>query len=109
MMKAQIIEDYCETPNFILKDVEKPTELDENQILVKMKVAALNQGDAIIRKGHAKLIFKLKMPCILGLEGSGTVEMIGSKVTKFKVGDDVIGLYQNNKTGTCAEYAVFEA
>jgi len=73
-----------------------------------MKVAALNQGDAIIRKGHAKLIFKLKMPCILGLEGSGTVEMIGSKVTKFKVGDDVIGLYQNNKTGTCAEYAVFE-
>jgi NADPH:quinone reductase-like Zn-dependent oxidoreductase len=105
-MKAQVIEDYCFTPDFKLVELEKPSQLDDKQLLVKIKVVGLNRGDSLIRRGDAKLVFKFKMPCIMGLEGAGTIEAVGAGVTKFKIGDDVIVFLKNDRLGTTAEYTV---
>jgi len=54
----------------------------------------------------ARLIFGLFSPKkqILGHEWSGIIEQIGTKVTKFNVGDEVFGTTSMLKTGAYAEY-----
>jgi len=107
-MKAYVIEDYCEEPNFVLRDVELPSSLTDNQILVRMKAASVNPADNHLRSGHVRLVFKLKFPCVMGKDGSGIVEKIGSNVTRFQVGDEVCGLLPGGNMGTQAEYCIFE-
>src|SRR3989338_3351117 len=108
-IKAQTIEEYSETPTFILRnDLELDDELKEFEILVKVKAASFNAGDSHMSSGAVKLLFPIKFPCVLGLDGSGLVEKIGSKVTKFQVGDEVVGSFAGAKTGTMAEFCKFE-
>ncbi|KAG2386648.1 hypothetical protein C9374_002392 [Naegleria lovaniensis] len=107
-MKAQIIEDYCEEPNFILRDDVPIPEPKDNEILVKLKTASVNPVDYKMREGAMKMLSSLQFPCILGKDGSGVVEKIGSKITRFKVGDEVCGYLTQKRTGSYAEYACYE-
>ena len=60
------------------------------QALVRNKVAALcNATDRKLIEGHFPGVDQY--PLVLGHEGVGVVEEIGSKVRNFKVGDHVIG------------------
>ncbi len=83
-----------------LVDCEIPKIKDE-QILIKVKFSGVNRPDIIQREGnypappgHSK---------ILGLEVSGVVSKIGSKVKKFNKGDEVAALVNG---GGYAEYCV---
>lgn len=98
-MKAQIIENYCEEPNFILRDNIPIPEPKANEVLVKLKTASVNPVDYKLRAGAMKMISGVQFPCILGKDGSGIVEKIGSKITRFKVGDEVCGFLTNKRTG----------
>ncbi|NWJ50187.1 MAG: NADP-dependent oxidoreductase [Bacteroidetes bacterium] len=65
----------------------------ENEVLVKVKAISINPVDVKVRIGKA-IYEKIKedRPVILGWDVSGIVETIGSKVTRFKVGDQVFGM-----------------
>src|SRR6266480_4426753 len=76
-MKAVRIERYGNEEVVELAEVERPKP-GENQVLVKVKAAAVNPVDWKIRDGLGEM-FGLKLPLILGCEVAGTIEMAGSK------------------------------
>lgn len=112
-MKAAIYREYG-PPNVLrLEEVEKPKPKD-NELLVKIHAATVTSGDVRLRSSDfpslfwlpARLIFGLFKPKkkILGHELAGTVEEIGKRITKFKVGESVFGTSTMLKGGSYAEY-----
>jgi NADPH:quinone reductase-like Zn-dependent oxidoreductase len=71
-MKAVRIERYGNEEVVELVEVERPAP-KENELLVKVRAAAVNPVDWKIRDGLGEL-FGLKLPLILGCEVAGTVE-----------------------------------
>jgi NADPH:quinone reductase-like Zn-dependent oxidoreductase len=96
---------HCEygSPDVLeLKDIEKPVPND-NQLLVKVRAAAVNPLDLTIAGGLVlRPISGLRKPkeTRVGVDYSGTVEAVGKNVTNFKSGDEVFG----GKTGSFAEH-----
>ena len=99
-MKAILIT-AAGAPNVLqLADVNEPTIQSPTEILVRLKVAGINPIDTKLR---SRGTFQPDcLPSILGCDGAGIVEAIGSDVTKFKVGDEVyfcnggLGSHQGN-------------
>jgi NADPH2:quinone reductase len=60
------------------------------QVLVRTRVAAVNFPDALMVAG--KYQFKPEFPFSPGGELSGEILQVGSEVTRFKVGDKVVGI-----------------
>src|SRR6266508_4161927 len=97
-MKAVRIERYGNEEVVALAEVERPTPAD-NELLVKVRAAAVNPVDWKIRDGLGD-IFGLKPPLILGCEVAGTVEALGSRVKDFVAGGGVYG-YLSEYRGGC--------
>ncbi|PGH29587.1 hypothetical protein GX50_07665 [[Emmonsia] crescens] len=71
-----------------LKFTEEPVpELDDNHVLVKIQGAALNARDLIIV--HGVYPIPIRPNVVPGSDGAGTVLAIGKNVTRFKPGDKV--------------------
>jgi len=75
----------------------------KSEVLVKMSHTGINYLDIYKREG----IWGGELPFILGTEGAGTVESIGTDVTSVAAGDNVV--FRGSVTGTYAEYAVVPA
>lgn len=58
----------------------------EDEVLVRMAGCGICHTDTSCRDGH----FPAPLPLVLGHEGSGVVEAVGSKVTRVKAGDHVV-------------------
>lgn len=101
-MKAMIIDKYGKVP---MRMAEVPTpEINEYELLAEMHAASINPIDFKIRDGKVKMLLKYEMPLILGNDFSGVITKVGSKVTRFKVGDEIYARPRKNKIGTFAEY-----
>lgn len=87
-MKAFTIKHYNKTDPLKLTEVPKPN-IKENEILVEIHAASVNQLDSKLKSGEFKMILPYKFPLILGHDVAGIVIEAGSKVKKFKVGDEV--------------------
>lgn len=70
-------------------------KLNENQILVKISYSGVC-GSQLMEIGGYRGKDKW-LPHLLGHEAVGTVKEIGKKITKFKVGDDVILTWINSE------------
>ena len=105
-MKAVRIERYGNEEVVKLAEVERP-QPGQNQLLVKVKVAAVNPVDWKIRDGLGEM-FGLKPPLILGCEVAGAVEAVGDHTKDFVVGDEVYG-YLGAHSGGYAEYVAAPA
>ncbi|HDR7826312.1 NADP-dependent oxidoreductase [Bacillus cereus group sp. Bce018] len=101
-MKAMIIDKYGKVP---MRMAEVPTpEINEYEVLAEIHAASINPIDFKIRDGKVKMLLKYEMPLILGNDFSGVIVKVGSKVTRFKVGDEIYARPRKNKIGTFAEY-----
>ena len=67
-------------------DLDIP-EIQPNEVLVRVKASALNHRELWLRKG---LYPGMSLPCILGADGAGTIEKIGSDVNEIMLGKDVV-------------------
>ena len=76
----------------------------EGKVLVRVKAAAVNPVDILNLKGSVRLIQDYKMPLTLGIECSGEVEKIGSKVKRFNLGDKVYSRIPIKTLGAFAEF-----
>jgi NADPH:quinone reductase-like Zn-dependent oxidoreductase len=122
-MKAVQIERYGNEEVMELVEVEQPKP-GENQLLVKVRAAAVNPVDWKIRDGLGEM-FGMKLPLILGCEVAGTVEAVGGQgpssprdesarlahrtgIKDFAAGDEVYG-YLSAYSGGYAEYVAAPA
>lgn len=67
----------------------EPVQLDEprdDEICVRIVGAGICHTDLLCRSGQ----YPVPMPIVLGHEGAGVVEKVGSAVTRVKVGDHVV-------------------
>jgi NADPH2:quinone reductase len=91
-----------------IADIPKPKIVDPSGVLVKLHAAGVNPIDAKVRK--LNMYYPDKLPLILGCDGAGVVEAIGSSVMRVRPGDEVF--FFNNglggAPGTYAEYTVVQ-
>src|ERR1700730_16888836 len=105
MMKATVIHEFGGPEVMKYQDVPRP-EPKEDEILIRVIAAAVNPVDAMIRAGGMKRFLGEKLPLIPGMDVAGVVEKIGTKITKFKVGDAVYAYLSFEEQGGYAEFAV---
>jgi alcohol dehydrogenase len=101
-MKAFIVNRYGKKEKLQLKQIADPV-VKETEILVQVHSAGVNLLDSKIRDGEFKMILPYKTPFTLGHDVSGVVTKVGSKVSKFKVGDEVYARPSDHRIGTFAE------
>ncbi len=80
--------------------------IGEYDVLIKTHAAGLNPFDYKIARGDFKGSFKTAFPSVVGLDVSGEVVKIGTKVTRFKQGELVMTKVGQEYVGTVSEYAV---
>lgn len=102
-MKAFVINRYSKETDLHLVDLPQPV-LQENEVLVEIHAAGVNQLDSKISTGEFKLLLPYKFPLILGHDVAGIITQVGSKVNRFKVGDEVFARPADFKIGAFAEY-----
>lgn len=101
-MKAALIRKYGQDQ---LEMITVPMpQLGDQDVLVKIHAASINPIDLKTKDGNLKMLLKYHLPLILGSDFAGTIEQVGVKVTRFKVGDQVYGRVQKNRIGTFAEW-----
>ena len=107
-MKAIILSEYG-LPNVLkIGNVAKPIP-DGNQVLVKIYSASINDWDWGLVRGKPfviRLMYGIKRPKINipGVDISGKIEAVGSKVESFKVGDEIYCDLSECGFGGFAEY-----
>src|SRR5689334_3107113 len=103
-MKAAYVTKPGPAESIIVGDLPTP-EPTGDQVLVRVKSAAVNPIDTYVRSGMVKM--DIPLPYIVGADLAGVVEKLGPNAKKFKVGDRVWGTDQGlmGRQGTFAEYA----
>ncbi len=96
-MKAAYFEEHGGLDVIKVGDLPVP-EIGPNEVLVRVKTAALNHLDIFVRNGLPGL--KLKFPHIMGSDGAGVVEKVGENVKNLQPGDEVV-LNPGISCGTC--------
>jgi NADPH:quinone reductase-like Zn-dependent oxidoreductase len=113
-MKAMVYTTYGAPEVVHLAEMSKPVPKD-NEVLIRIRATTVSTGDWRARSlnlpgGFGWLgrpvfgFFGPRQP-ILGTELAGVIEVVGSAVTRFKVGDAVIG-FTGGAYGCHAEYRV---
>jgi len=104
-----------------IRDVTAPVLRRPHDVLVRVRATSVNFGDTLVRNFAAvtprafhmpwlfwligKLTFGFRRPRVhvLGSEFAGTVEAVGTAVTRFRAGDAVFG-YCGARMGAYAEF-----
>jgi NADPH:quinone reductase-like Zn-dependent oxidoreductase len=102
-MKAAIFHRYGSTDVLEIADLPKPTIRDD-EILVRVRAAAINPKDTFIRKGRFQRFTGNKFPKQTGFDFAGEIEAMGSDMGDLRVGDAVFGMFDGWQGSTCAEY-----
>ena len=90
-MKAVVITAHGGVDVLEIKEVEKPFIKNLNDVIVRVRAAALNRADLLQRRGRypAPQGFPQDIP---GLEFAGEVVRLGDDVRSLKIGDRVFGI-----------------
>ncbi|PPJ64050.1 zinc-dependent alcohol dehydrogenase family protein [Cuspidothrix issatschenkoi] len=90
-----------------LQEVPQPIPTNK-EILVQILAAGVNPIDTKLRQRGT--FYPEQMPAILGCDGAGIVEAVGSDVEKFHVGDEVYFCYGGlgGNAGNYAEYTIVD-
>ncbi len=102
-MKAFIVDRYGSADRVRASEVPDP-EMREDDVLIEIHAAGVNPLDSKIRDGEFKLLLPYRLPLILGNELAGVVIRVGSRVRRFKPGDEVYARPDKNRIGTFAEF-----
>ena len=102
-MKAFVIDRYGSKDGGRLGEMPEP-KLRDDDVLVQIRAAGVNLLDSKIRSGEFKLILPYRLPFILGNDVAGVVTRVGSRVRRFKPGDEVYARPDKDRIGTFAEF-----
>ncbi|HSZ31901.1 MAG TPA: NADP-dependent oxidoreductase [Puia sp.] len=102
-MKAIQIKKFGGPETLELVNIPKP-DIKENEVLIRMKAAGVNPVDAKMRAGYLQKAIPVTLPKTLGWDASGIIETIGSRITRFKPGDEVYCATSFTAGGSYAEF-----
>ena len=101
-MRAVRFDHYGDRDVLYVADVEVPAP-SAGEVVVKVRAAGINPGEAAIRMGALADRFPATFPSGEGSDLAGVVSAIGDGVTEFAVGDEVLGW--SWRRSSHAEYA----
>lgn len=107
-MKAVVQDTYGSAAVLETRDIDRP-EIGDDEVLVHVRAAGVNPGDWAIMSGLpyiARPVYGLRRPknAVRGTDVAGTVEAVGTGVTRLQPGDEVFG-WCSGLGGAFAEYA----
>jgi NADPH:quinone reductase-like Zn-dependent oxidoreductase len=94
MGKAVQFDRYGDIDVLEVRDVERPRP-GAGEVLVEVKAAAINPGEAMIRRGALRDRWPSTFPSGQGSDLAGVVAEVGPGVDTFAVGDEVFGFTDN--------------
>lgn len=103
-MKAMLMRAPGEPDVLELARLPVPPLAGAHDMLVRVHAAGVNPVDTKIRKLH--FYYPGNLPVILGCDGAGIVETVGSGVTRFRPGDAVY-FFNNGLGGSAGSYAEY--
>ncbi|HEU5333477.1 MAG TPA: NADP-dependent oxidoreductase [Actinocrinis sp.] len=105
-MKAVRFDGYGGIEVLRVEQVPRP-EPAEGEVLVQVKAAGINPGEAAIRTGALHELYPATFPSGEGSDLAGVVAAVGPGVSGFAAGDEVVGF--TNRRASHAEYVIAEA
>jgi NADPH:quinone reductase-like Zn-dependent oxidoreductase len=102
-MKAFIVDRYGNNDGVRAGEMPDP-EVRGDDVLVQIHAASVNPLDLKIRGGSLKLILPYRLPFVLGNDLAGVVVRVGSRVRRFKRGDEVYARPDQDRIGAFAEF-----
>ncbi|OHV00906.1 NADP-dependent oxidoreductase [Mycobacterium talmoniae] len=106
MTKAVQFDHYGDIDVLEVRDVPRPVPA-AGQVVVRVKAAGINPGEAMIRKGALHDRFPATFPSGQGSDLAGVVAELGAGVDTFAVGDEVLGF--TNARASHAEFVAVPA
>jgi NADPH:quinone reductase-like Zn-dependent oxidoreductase len=106
MTKAVRFDQYGGIDVLKVVDVDPPTAA-AGQVVVRVRAAGINPGEAKIRAGQLHARYPATFPSGEGSDLAGIVAQAGPGVTEFAAGDEVIGFTDNRASH--AEYVLADA
>ncbi|HEU5156338.1 MAG TPA: NADP-dependent oxidoreductase [Streptosporangiaceae bacterium] len=106
MPKAVRFDEYGGIDVLRVVEVDRPVP-GPGQVLVRMRAAGINPGEASIREGRMHAKYPATFPSGQGSDVAGVVEEVGDGVEGFTVGDEVIGF--THRRASHAELVLTEA
>jgi NADPH:quinone reductase-like Zn-dependent oxidoreductase len=105
-MRAVRFDRYGDIDLLKVVEVERPKP-GPGELLVRVKAAGINPGEAAIRKGLMHAIWPAAFPSGEGTDLAGVVEELGPGVNEYALGDEVVGY--TNRRASHADYVVVKA
>jgi NADPH:quinone reductase-like Zn-dependent oxidoreductase len=105
-VKAVRFDEYGGVDVLTVAEVPRPVP-GPGQVLVEVKAAGINPGEAKIRDGFLHSRWPATFPSGEGTDLAGIVDQLGEGVTSVAIGDEVIGWVDTRSSQ--AQYAVVEA
>ncbi|HEY5277170.1 MAG TPA: alcohol dehydrogenase catalytic domain-containing protein, partial [Coriobacteriia bacterium] len=92
-MKAMVQDRYGAAEVLELREIVKP-QIGDSEVLIRVRAAGVNIADWAVMSGLpyiARPVYGLRKPknIVRGTDVAGTVEAVGSGVTRFRPGDEV--------------------
>jgi NADPH:quinone reductase-like Zn-dependent oxidoreductase len=106
MARAIRFDEYGDVEVLRVEDVPRPVP-GPGQVLVEVRAAGINPGEAGIRQGFLHERFPATFPSGQGSDFAGVVTSLGEGVEEIAVGDEVIGLVDTRSSH--ADFVVAEA
>ena len=107
-MKAIRFHAYGDAEVLRYEEAARP-EPAAGEVLVEVAATSFNPVDAGIRAGYLQEVFPISLPHVPGIDVAGRVAALGEGVTRWKVGDKVIGVVFMLRDGAAAEFVTVPA
>ncbi|MCI0400864.1 MAG: zinc-dependent alcohol dehydrogenase family protein [Gammaproteobacteria bacterium] len=107
-MKAIVMQSTGGPEVLALHDLAMPEIQKPSDLLVHLKAAGVNPVDTKLRRNGT--FYPDHQPTILGCDGAGVIEAVGTEVTRFKLGDEIYFCVggMGGPRGNYAEYTVID-
>jgi len=107
-MRAILFDRYGSADVLELREAPLP-EPGSGEVRVKVRAAALNPKDSMIRKGKFRWLMGRAFPKGLGYDFAGVVDALGPGAPRELLGAEVFGMKNGFEGSTCAEFTIVPA
>jgi NADPH:quinone reductase-like Zn-dependent oxidoreductase len=102
-VKAVEYDRYGRADVLVVRDVPRPVPR-RGEVLVRVRAAALNPKDVVVRSGRYRLVSGRKFPMRVGFDWAGEIVELGPGVRGVEPGAAYYGFLDGYRGGACAEH-----